>query len=390
MTDAAVALAREVGYVNAGTVEFLVDTDTDEVFFLEMNTRLQVEHPVTEAVTGLDLVQLQLAVAAGDPLPFAQDDVTVTGHAIEARVYAEDPFAGFLPQAGRPTLVRWPDRPGPGRRRRWSPGRWSARPTTRCWARSIAPAPTARRPARALVAALDDTAILGLTTNLGFLRALAASDAFRDATIDTAWLDRPRACRAAGPDVPRIFAAWTEALLVAVDAAATRSRADGWRLGGPPAPTVVELDETVLVDRAADASTAPTVRQLSAETHVAVLSVDGRRTWRSSTCSRTRSRSPTTDSGSCFDRPDAFATHGADRRRRHGPGADARHRPRRHVAAGDRSTGRRARGAGGDEDGARAQAPFAGTVTAVDAAVGRAGGARRPAVPRRARGETMR
>ncbi len=113
VTESAVALARQVGYVNAGTVEFLLDSDTGEAYFLEMNTRLQVEHPVTELVVRvdgrpLDLVQLQLRIAAGEPLPFTQDDVTLAGHAIEARVYAEDSFHGFLPQAGTATLVRWP------------------------------------------------------------------------------------------------------------------------------------------------------------------------------------------------------------------------------------------------------------------------------------------
>jgi len=108
LTTAAVALAREVGYTNAGTVEFLLDNATGDFYFLEMNTRLQVEHPVTEAITGIDLVRAQLDVAAGEPLPFRQDDITVTGHAIEARVYAEDSFGGFLPQAGTADLVRWP------------------------------------------------------------------------------------------------------------------------------------------------------------------------------------------------------------------------------------------------------------------------------------------
>ena len=117
LTDSAVALARTVGYVNAGTVEFLVDPDrgTDGVYFLEMNTRLQVEHPVTELTVGLDLVDLQLAIAAGEPLPFEQDDLTCTGHAMEARVYAEDAFNGFLPQAGTATFVHWS---GPGAQRR--------------------------------------------------------------------------------------------------------------------------------------------------------------------------------------------------------------------------------------------------------------------------------
>ncbi|MGZ5399969.1 MAG: acetyl-CoA carboxylase biotin carboxylase subunit, partial [Nocardioides sp.] len=109
ITTAAVDLAREVGYVNAGTVEFLLDNATGEFFFLEMNTRLQVEHPVTELVTGLDLVALQLRVAEGEPLGLTQDDITLHGHAIEARVYAEDSFNGFLPQAGRTSIVRWPE-----------------------------------------------------------------------------------------------------------------------------------------------------------------------------------------------------------------------------------------------------------------------------------------
>ncbi len=109
VTSAAVALARQVGYENAGTVEFLLDNANGKAYFLEMNTRLQVEHPVTELVTGVDLVELQLRVASGEQLPFTQDDLHLDGHAIEARVYAEDSFGGFLPQAGTATIVRWPD-----------------------------------------------------------------------------------------------------------------------------------------------------------------------------------------------------------------------------------------------------------------------------------------
>ena len=249
VTDSAVALAREVGYTNAGTVEFLLDTETDEAYFLEMNTRLQVEHPVTEAITGIDLVQAQLDVAAGEPLPFRQDDITVTGHAIEARVYAEDSFGGFLPQAGTADLValadRGPRRPGAGER----PGRQHVvRPDARQGDR---PRPRPR----------DGPACAGRGARRdGHPRAhhqhRVPARAGRERGVPARHhrhrLARHRDGRAArAPRCPRVFAAWIQALLVAVQDTGHPFQSDGWRLGGTPSPTVVELDETLLVDRAA-------------------------------------------------------------------------------------------------------------------------------------------
>src|SRR6201996_1257870 len=205
LTAAAVRLTRAVGYVNAGTVEFLAAGE--DVYFLEMNTRLQVEHPVTELITGQDLVALQLQVAQGDELSLRQEDVTTGGHAFEARVYAEDPGQGFLPQAGTASVVRWPAR---------ARGDAALEPGSEVgtWydpmlAKIIAYGPNREAARTALVAALDDTAILGLTTNVGFLRRLADSPEYRDAAIDTAWLDRnPGSFPPNGGEMARVAAAW--------------------------------------------------------------------------------------------------------------------------------------------------------------------------------------
>jgi acetyl-CoA/propionyl-CoA carboxylase, biotin carboxylase, biotin carboxyl carrier protein len=243
LTGSAVALARQVGYTNAGTVEFLVAGE--EVFFLEMNTRLQVEHPVTEATVlvrgrALDLVQLQLLVAAGEPLPFEQDDVSCAGHAFEARVYAEDAFHGFLPQAGTAELVRW----SPLSRNdvALESGQLVSSSYDPMLGKVIVRGPNREAARRALVKALDDTAILGLTTNLGFLRELVESPQFRDCEVDTAWLDsHPEAIRPPAPDLAAVLAAWTVAGVGRGDPRDPFGIADGWRAGGPSAPVVVEL-----------------------------------------------------------------------------------------------------------------------------------------------------
>src|ERR1039458_2403128 len=138
MGQAAIRAARAAGYYNAGTVEFLVDSDR-RFYFLEMNTRLQVEHPVTELVTGLDLVRLQIEIAAGAPLAFTQDQIALRGHAIECRVYAEDPYNDFLPSPGKITRL---DRPlGPGAPPPSNAAAMPSPPTT------FSPPPRARSPA---------------------------------------------------------------------------------------------------------------------------------------------------------------------------------------------------------------------------------------------------
>ncbi len=278
VTSAAVALARHVGYVNAGTVEFLLDTPDPvtgeaDFYFLEMNTRLQVEHPVTEAVTGLDLVELQLRVAAGEALPMTQDEITLTGHAIEARVYAEDSFGGFLPQAGTASIVRWPA--GVRVDHALEGGQVVSTSYDPMLGKVIAHGPDRESARRDLVEALDGTAVLGLTTNTGFLRELVASEEFRDATIDTAWLDRHEL---AAPDdtVPRILCAWISAMIAALDTGHP-FQADGFRLGSSAAPTLVQLDREVVVDRAAGTVDGIHVHQLSAENHVLEARVDGTR-----------------------------------------------------------------------------------------------------------------
>ncbi|MCF8179573.1 MAG: 3-methylcrotonyl-CoA carboxylase [Sulfuritalea sp.] len=186
----AVAAALAVDYRGAGTVEFIVDRDLRH-YFLEMNTRLQVEHPVTEMITGLDLVEWQLRVAAGEPLPLRQEEIRFDGHAIEARLYAEDPYSGFAPQTGTVLRFRPDDALRPGLR--IDTGIVQGDTITPHYdpmlAKVIAHGRDRGDAIRRLTAALEDAPLLGLHTNGRFLRDLINHDRFRTASLHTALLD---------------------------------------------------------------------------------------------------------------------------------------------------------------------------------------------------------
>ena len=185
----AVELTASIGYENAGTVEFLYDEDRDEYFFLEMNTRIQVEHPVTEAVTGLDLVQMQFAVAEGRPLPLEQAEVEFSGHAIECRITAEAARRGFSPSPG--TITRWKPPSGPG-----------IRVDSHCYegyvvtpfydsmlAKLVVHGPDREQAIERLKAALRNFEIAGIDTNIEFLSFVVDHDDFRHGRCDTSWVE---------------------------------------------------------------------------------------------------------------------------------------------------------------------------------------------------------
>ncbi|MGN6325316.1 acetyl/propionyl/methylcrotonyl-CoA carboxylase subunit alpha [Pseudolysinimonas sp.] len=240
MGAAACEVARSVGYEGAGTVEFLVsDRDPDTFFFIEMNTRLQVEHPVTEQVTGLDLVELQLRIAAGEPLPLRQEDVTLTGHAIEARIYAEAPARGFLPATGAVLDLDEPTGSG----RRWdsglTPGLVVSGDYDPMLAKAIATGADRAEALDRLDAMLAEAVILGVDTNVDFLRSLLALSDMQEGRLDVGLIDRlpPR-----DPAVP------SDADLAAVaDLLHFGPRAvgpwglDGWRAGRDQAPSTGAL-----------------------------------------------------------------------------------------------------------------------------------------------------
>ncbi|WP_242496297.1 biotin carboxylase N-terminal domain-containing protein [Xylanimonas protaetiae] len=276
--EAACEVARSVGYVGAGTVEFLVPADDPASFwFIEMNTRLQVEHPVTEMVTGLDLVELQLRAAAGEPLPFAQPDVRITGHAVEARLYAESPARGFLPATGR--VLAYDDAgvaAGPAAAPlRLDSGIEAGVAVTGDFdpllAKAVAHGTDRAQALDRLDALLGSVVVLGVETNQSFLRDLLADADVRAGRLDTGLIDRLLAARpAAGPDALLLTAAALATLApppdrnvgsgsdrasndtfrsrthVPIDSGPSVAHGpwaagDGWRLNAPPVPRRVVL-----------------------------------------------------------------------------------------------------------------------------------------------------
>jgi len=235
MGRAAVEAARAIGYVGAGTVEFIADGSgplrPDGFWFMEMNTRLQVEHPVTEAITGLDLVALQLRVAAGEPLPFAQDDLAIDGHAIEARIYAEDAAAGFLPATGRLDHLRFPAAAAFAHAPvRIDSGVREGDTITPHYdpmvAKLIVHGSNRAAALNRLAAALADVHVAGATTNVAFLGALAHNSDFRAGRVDTGLIARDLATLTAEPEPPE--AAIALAAISALGLSQPRSDPDPW------------------------------------------------------------------------------------------------------------------------------------------------------------------
>jgi 3-methylcrotonyl-CoA carboxylase alpha subunit len=262
--DTAIAAARAIGYVGAGTVEFIADPAGNS-YFMEMNTRLQVEHGVTEMVTGVDLVEWQLRVAAGEPLPLSQDDIRLSGHAIETRLYAEDPANGFLPATGRLVHMRLPAEPGasvPGQPTlvRVDTGVATGDEVTpfydamigklMVWGKDRASA------VQQLSRALGDTEIVGPTTNLGLLIEIVRHPSFVANDFDTGFIEQNAETLFAPPGPAPAIALAISALYLLLDrqrtAAATAARsgdphspwagAAGWRLNDDANETLTLID----------------------------------------------------------------------------------------------------------------------------------------------------
>jgi 3-methylcrotonyl-CoA carboxylase alpha subunit len=286
---AAVRAARAVDYVGAGTVEFIVDAD-GAFHFMEMNTRLQVEHPVTEMITGLDLVEWQLRVAAGEALPFAQDSVAPRGHAIEVRLYAEDPQRDFLPATGRLVRLRFPD---PSAHVRVDAGVAAGDAITVHYDPMIAKlvvwdhdrAAALRR----LAVALGETQVAGLVTNLDFLRRIAADPLFAAAEFDTGFIARRRAdllpaAHAAPPAVLALATvAWRESRRASGPACwSPWAASDGWRpnLAGGESLTLAEGDRRHAVVWRAGGEPQAAALEIAAQVHAVSILRHDARAWR--------------------------------------------------------------------------------------------------------------
>jgi len=243
MGEAALKIARAAGYVNAGTLEFLVDRDRN-FYFLEMNTRLQVEHPVTELATGVDLVQWQLRIAAGEPLTLQQEDIAWRGSAIECRVYAEDPANQFLPSPGKITFLEQPSGPGirldSGVYAGWNvPLEYDP-----MLAKVAAWAPTRELAIERMRRALREFLVAGIRTNIAWFDEILASPDFRSGALSTAFLDRFEPAIGGLPDLETEAAAALIAALfqsssqtlsqvgsaakAAVDSRSSRTRGSAW------------------------------------------------------------------------------------------------------------------------------------------------------------------
>ncbi|WMX48986.1 biotin carboxylase N-terminal domain-containing protein [Streptomyces roseicoloratus] len=243
MGAAAVEAARSCGYVGAGTVEFIVPGgDPSSYYFMEMNTRLQVEHPVTELITGLDLVEWQLRVAAGEPLSFGQDDVRLDGWAIEARICAEDPSRGFLPSGGTVLALNEPRGDGVRTDSGLAEGTEVSSLYDPMLSKVIVHAKDRPTALRKLRAALADTVTLGVPTNAGFLRRLLAHPDVVSGDLDTGLVERDAESLVPRGVPDEVYAA---AAAVRLDALAPEARdgwtdpfsvPSGWRMGGAPKP----------------------------------------------------------------------------------------------------------------------------------------------------------
>ena len=242
MGSAAVALAKQAGYVNAGTVELIAERDDPSRFyFLEVNTRLQVEHPVTEEVTGLDLVELQLRVAAGEELPLAQDEVKRSGWAIEARVYAEDPAAGFLPSSGE--VVAYREAPGVRVDSGIEEGTVVGTDYDPMLAKVVAHGDDRDEALERLRRALGGMVVAGPTTNTAYLRALLARPEVRAGEMDTGLIERLGDKVAAPTAPPELAALALVALLGEPEDDDIWSDRSGWRMQGP-----VWIRQTLVTD----------------------------------------------------------------------------------------------------------------------------------------------